>query len=134
MKEPPPFVPPPDINIDITEAAPATTAITNVQTTVPTTAPAPVTSPPKAINSHAVTERDYPPISVRLNEEGRVTVRYLVDAEGTVGEVQVTGSSGKERLDNAAISLVKRWRFHPALQEGRPVPQWVAAVVVFRLH
>src|ERR1041385_9278501 len=57
MKEPPPFVPPPDINIDITEAAPAPTAITNVQTTVPTAppAPAPVTSPPKAINSHAVT-------------------------------------------------------------------------------
>ena len=71
MKEPPPFVPPPDINIDITEAAPATTAITNVQTQAPT-APAPAPStPPKALNSHAVTDRDYPPISIRLNEEGK---------------------------------------------------------------
>jgi periplasmic protein TonB len=135
MKEPPPFVPPPDINIDITEAAPAPTAITNVQTTVPVVAaPVPVTSPAKPINSHAVTDRDYPPISIRLNEEGRVTVKFVVDAEGNVSDVQVIGPSGKERLDNAAIALVKRWRYHPALQAGKPVPTTISAVVVFRLH
>ena len=135
MKEPPPFVPPPDINIDITEAAPAPTAITQTTNQVPTAPPvAPANTPPKALNSHAVTDRDYPAMSVRLNEEGRVTVKYLVDAEGNVGEVQVTGSSGKSRLDDAAIPIVKRWRFKPALQEGKPVPMWQAAVVVFRLH
>lgn len=134
MKEPPPFVPPPDINVEITESAPAPTAITTTTQQVPT-APAPTpNTPPKALNSHAVTDRDYPPISVRLNEEGRVTVKYLVDAEGNVGEVQVTGSSGKSRLDDAAIPIVKRWRFKPAMQEGKPVPMWQAAVVVFRLH
>jgi protein TonB len=133
-REPPPFVPPPDISIDVPQAAPAPTAITT-QSQAPTPPAAPLpTSPPKALNSHAVTERDYPPISIRLNEEGRVTVRYLVDAEGNVQDVQITQGSGKARLDAAAIPIVKRWRFKPALQEGKPVPMWVSAVVVFRLH
>jgi protein TonB len=136
MKEPPPFVPPPDINIDMTEAAPANNAIQTTTTQVPTAppAPAPVTSAPKPINSHAVTERDYPPISIRLNEEGKVGVRYVVSAEGNVTDVNITSSSGKERLDQAAVGMVKRWRFHPALQAGKPVAATLDAVVVFRLH
>jgi protein TonB len=137
MKEPPPFVPPPDINIDVTEAALATTAITTTtqQPTAPAPpAPAPVTSPPKPLNSHAVGANDYPPISIRLSEQGIVTVRYLVNAEGNVDEAQVTSSSGKERLDEAAIRMVKRWRFKPALQEGKPVPTWLVAQVIFQLR
>jgi protein TonB len=133
-REPPPFVPPPDINIDIGESTTTTTAITTQsQAPAPPAPPAP-TSAPKALNSHAVTDRDYPPMSVRLNEEGRVTVRYLVDAEGNVADVQIVNGSGKQRLDAAAIPIVKRWRFKPALQEGKPVPMWQQAVVVFRLR
>jgi protein TonB len=137
VKEPPPFVPPPDIVIDA-PAAPTTTAIQTTTSVAPPApappAPAPVSSAPKPINSHAVTARDYPPISVRLNEQGKVGVRYLVSADGNVTEVQITSSSGKQRLDDAAVVLVKKWRFHPALAEGKPVPAWVAAQVVFRLQ
>ena len=81
-----------------------------------------------------MTDHDYPPISIRLNEEGRVTVKYLVNAEGTVDDVQITQAAAAIALDNAAIPIVKRWRFKPALQAGKPVPMWQAAVVVFQFH
>jgi TonB family protein len=90
------------------------------------TAP-PGSSPPRM-------DRDYPPVSIREGEQGDVGVRYLVKEDGTVGDVTIVTSSGSPRLDEAAISLVKRWRFHPALKDGQPVPAWLSAVVRYRLH
>lgn len=131
-REPPPFVPPPDITIDVPTTAAPTGAIT-AQSERPTPAPQPaVNCVPSAINSHAVTERDYPQLSIRNNEEGRVGVRYLIDTSGSVADVQVTSASGKFRLDQAAVPLVKRWRFRwPACS---PQPVWVQAIVVFKLR
>jgi protein TonB len=37
-------------------------------------------------------------------------------------------------LDGAALDAVSRWRFTPALNNGRPVRVWVAIPVRFSLH
>jgi protein TonB len=50
-----------------------------------------------------------------------------------VGDPTVTQSSGSPRLDQAAISIVSRWRFRPATENGRPVEARLFANVVFQL-
>ena len=141
---PPPMIAPPEITIDLTTAPPPdNSAITNVTTEVQEEAPPPPPPPPtpptcipaNCERAHAVTERDYPPISIRLQEQGTVRIRYQVTATGEVGEVQVVASSGSERLDQAAMTMVqRRWRFEPATQNGQPVAVWLQAAVVFQLR
>jgi len=92
-------------------------------------------NPPTAITSHAVTAEDYPPVSIRLQEEGVVYIKYLVKEDGTVGDCTVQKGSGKSRLDDAACTMAKRhWKFKPATQNGKPVAEYLLAAVIFRLQ
>jgi len=90
-------------------------------------------TPPLAITSHVPTAADYPIESVSLREQGATVVQYLVLADGTVGDTIIASPSGSPRLDQAAIRLVTGWRYKPATQNGRPVPAWLDANVVFAL-
>jgi protein TonB len=82
-----------------------------------------------------VTADDYPAISVRLQEQGTVAIKFVVNPAGAVDECAVTTSSGKPRLDDAACTMVKkRWKYKPATQEGKPVAQNTTANVVFQLR
>jgi len=38
------------------------------------------------------------------------------------------------QLDAAAVRAVRKWRFQPALSDGKPVVVWVAVPVKFSLH
>jgi protein TonB len=91
-------------------------------------------APPPPITSHAVSAADYPRESIPLREVGTTQVQYLVLVDGTVGNTIIATSSGSPRLDQAAIDIVTRWRFKPATQNGRPVPAWLDANVVFALR
>jgi TonB family protein len=91
--------------------------------------------PPVAITSHAVSAADYPPESVKAGEQGATTVRYVVLEDGTVGDVQVLTSSGYPALDQAAVAMVKsRWRFKPAMQDGKPVRASIEAKIAYVLR
>ena len=95
----------------------------------------PPSTPPTPTTSHAITADDYPTISIRLQEQGTVKVRYLVKEDGTVGDCSVTMSSGKSRLDDAACTMVRRrWRFKPATRDGHPVAEYLTDDVSFRLQ
>ena len=50
-----------------------------------------------------------------------------VSASGLPERVEVSTSSGSPRLDQAALETVRRWRFIPAQQAGKPV---AAGVIV----
>jgi periplasmic protein TonB len=76
---------------------------------------------------------DYPAMSRRLGEEGRVLMKVLVSAEGAAEDVQIEKSSGSDRLDNAAISAVKRWRFIPAKRNNQPLSAYVLVPMKFSL-
>jgi protein TonB len=91
-------------------------------------------TPPLAITSHAVTAADYPAESISLREVGTTQVQYLVLVDGTVRDTIVARSSGSSRLDRAAVDIVTRWRFKPATENGRPIPAWSSANVVFALR
>jgi len=68
-----------------------------------------------------------------MDEQGSVRLRVMVDERGRPQEVQVAQSSGFPRLDEAAVSAVKRWVFAPAVQDAIAVPTWTQVSVVFRL-
>lgn len=76
---------------------------------------------------------DYPATSRRLGEEGRVLMKVLVSADGSAETVQIEKSSGSERLDNAAIAAVKRWRFIPAKKNNQALSAYVIVPVKFSL-
>jgi TonB family protein len=86
---------------------------------------------PKAVSSHAITVNDYPIDSIRFSEQGNVVLRYAVQADGTVGEVQVAGTSSYDRLDQSATRIVKRWKFEPAAVDGKPITSWQSASVTY---
>lgn len=77
---------------------------------------------------------DYPPLSRRLGEEGRVVLQVRVSAEGRVLEVEVARSCGFPRLDAAAKRSVAAWRFVPATVNGAGVESSVLVPVVFALE
>lgn len=77
---------------------------------------------------------EYPLASRRLQEQGRVDVRLLVDARGLPQQAQVTRSSGHARLDEAALAAVRATRFKPYTENGMPQPFWVVMPLVFELE
>ena len=55
----------------------------------------------------------YPEESVRMHEEGAVDVRFQLLENGSVRDLEVERSSGHARLDSAALSAARTWRFNP---------------------
>jgi len=92
-------------------------------------------TPPIATTSHDLTADDYPEISIRLQEQGTVRVNFVVGVDGSVTQCKVAKSSGKPRLDDGACTMVtKRWRYKPAMQNGKPVAFQLTATIPFMLR
>jgi len=75
----------------------------------------------------------YPLSARRRGQEGRVILRVEVLPEGGVGDVILEKSSGVASLDQAALDTVRRWRFRPARENGRPVAATVQVPIRFAL-
>jgi len=66
--------------------------------------------------------------------EGRVGLKILVRADGSVGGVEVAQSSGRSFLDLAAIREASRWKFTPATRDGEPIDAWALVPLLFVLR
>ncbi len=64
--------------------------------------------------------------------QGTVRLQATVDVNGSVAGVQLLKGVG-DGLDESAMQTVRRWKFHPALRKGYPVPAKVTVEVYFRL-
>jgi protein TonB len=76
----------------------------------------------------------YPPLSKRLGEQGQVVVRARIEANGTASQAEIRTSSGFDRLDQAALQTVKRWRYVPGKRAGVPEPMWFNIPIRFVLE
>lgn len=76
---------------------------------------------------------EYPAEAKAHRIEGKVAVTLRVEVDGTVSSPKVTSSSGSALLDQAALTAAGKYRFKPALQDGKPVAVWVSFVVDFSL-
>jgi TonB family protein len=71
---------------------------------------------------------------MRAGEEGAAVLQVLVDETGRASEVRVARSSGYTRLDDAAVSAVRRWKFAPSTQGALAVSTWGEMEMRFNLY
>jgi protein TonB len=96
--------------------------------------PEPVVEPPRFGVAYLNNpEPAYPSLSRRMGEEGRVILRVLVTAKGDAGSVEVETGSGSNRLDQAALNSVKKWRFIPARRNNEAISAYVLVPINFSL-
>ena len=135
---PPAYVPP--VEVPVVNAAPAANAITAVSATPqPPAPPAPVVkSEPvrtgAVVNSANCEKPEYPSASRRMEEEGTVSLRFLIGPDGKVIQSEIEKSSGYKRLDEAARAGLSRCQFRPATVDGKPEQAWASMKYTWRLE
>ncbi|MBA1291550.1 energy transducer TonB [Pseudomonas japonica] len=122
---------------------PAPAAATPPAPPAPTPAPAapaaPVPAPVKetaavsGLASLGNPPPEYPSLALRRNWEGTVVLRIQVLANGRAGTVEVTRSSGKPQLDEAAVAAVRNWKFIPARRGDTPIDGFATQTIDFKL-
>jgi len=75
----------------------------------------------------------YPPQSRRLREEGKVTLKVLVNEKGEAEKVDIHHSSGSQRLDEAARAALMHALFKPYVEDGKAMPMLATATINFSL-
>lgn len=144
---PPPEMPPPPPEVVIPRPPPR--AVAKAPPAVkrppapaapPTAAPEPVAARPQPVRQSAVVDAagacrlpQYPPLSRRNGEAGTVTLKFLIDADGTMLESHVDTSSGHQRLDEAARQALALCRFKPGTVDGVPERSWARMRYVWKL-
>lgn len=109
---------------------------------MPTTTPEaepPAKAPVEAAPRYVIGSKDnpapaYPRASRQLREQGEVLIAVYVNAEGKPEKVELRRGSGHERLDQAALEAVRRWRFDPARKGEGVLAAWVEVPVRFSLE
>lgn len=69
----------------------------------------------------------------RAKYQGVCMIAIIVDAHGNPQNPRVMRSLGMG-LDEKALESVRRYRFKPAMKDGRPVPAMITVEVDFRLY
>ncbi|HEV7692959.1 MAG TPA: TonB family protein [Hyphomonadaceae bacterium] len=118
---PPPELVAPDIPI-VSPEPPVITAPPAPPEPVLATPPAPPApaAPDTRPKLQTSSKPEYPAASIRASEQGTTKLEVCVSAQGRVTSVNVTGSSGSSRLDQAAASWLQRAKFSPAVSGGQP--------------
>jgi len=73
----------------------------------------------------------YPMIAKRARVQGRVTLRAIISAQGTIESLQVI--DGHPVLVGAAMDAVKQWRYKPYMLSGQPVEVETTVFVNFHI-
>lgn len=68
---------------------------------------------------------EYPKASLLNEEQGLVSMSFLVGPDGSVVESKVEKSSGFKSLDKAAIKSISGCKFKPGTKDGAPYQTWV---------
>jgi TonB family protein len=82
-----------------------------------------------------ISKRDpeYSDTARKMRAEGVVVSAIVVQPDGTASDFRVTGSMGYG-LDEQAIEAIRKWRFKPAMKDGKTVPVLVTVETRFTLH
>jgi bla regulator protein blaR1 len=76
----------------------------------------------------------WPAAALAAQQTGAVTLRFLIERDGSVAESQVNKSSGHASLDEAARTGIAKCHFKPAQSGGKPVKSWVKMQYVWTLE
>lgn len=75
----------------------------------------------------------YPYRARRLNLDGQVDVRFLVDKTGRVSRVSIIHAEPAKLFDHSVLEALSSWRFVPGKVRGAPVATWITTTIVFRI-
>ncbi|MES2401547.1 MAG: TonB family protein [Pseudomonadota bacterium] len=124
----------PPMPLAVPDPTPSPNAPVGVVTPPPPAPPAPAPAAPPAAPAMQLPSSDasylanpkppYPPISRRLNEQGKSIIRVLIGIDGSPQKAEIAKSSGYDRLDQAALTTVMRWRYVPGKRNGVPEEMW----------
>lgn len=99
------------------------------------TGSAPQIEPPSSDADYLNNPRpQYPALSKRLREQGKVVVRTLIGADGVAQQAEIKHSSGFDRLDQAALATAIKWRYVPGKRAGVPESMWFNVPINFVLE
>jgi protein TonB len=74
---------------------------------------------------------EYPELARAAGKEGKVILKVVITESGRVGDIKVL--KGEEPFVEAAISVVKGWRYQPAMLAGRAISVFRIVQIPFRL-
>ncbi|NUZ04460.1 energy transducer TonB [Piscinibacter koreensis] len=134
---PAPFVvpaPPPLPEPSAPAPAPAPPPAPPAPPAPPPPPPAPKVIPASAVQYLVRPVPEYPRLSQRNGETGRVMIDVLIEAEGPPKTVRLAASSGFSRLDNAALEAVRKARFKPHFENGQTTAVWATIPLEFELE
>ena len=78
-------------------------------------------------------EIKYPPTAQRARVEGKVTIQFVINEQGTVQDAMVLKGLGGG-CDEEALRVVKQARFKPGKQRGKAVKVKMSLPITFRLR
>jgi TonB family protein len=87
-------------------------------------------SAPRALDAP---DPEYSEEARKAKYQGTVILWMVVDPNGSPREVRVTRRLGMG-LDEKAIEAVRKWKFEPAMKDGKPVAVQISVEVNFRLY
>ncbi|MBA5640314.1 energy transducer TonB [Duganella sp. LX20W] len=67
---------------------------------------------------------EYPKASLMNEEQGNVSMAFLVSTDGTVVDSKIEKSSGYKNLDKAAIKAISACKFKPGTKDGAVAQTW----------
>ncbi|BDU54837.1 hypothetical protein LTEGF4_05180 [Limnohabitans sp. TEGF004] len=138
---PPAPTPPPKTPLPKTPAPPPPAPTSTAPAITQTAAPPAAAPQAPAIRMGAVIQAgahcakpDYPSASRRMEEEGTVTLKFLIGVDGKVLQADVEKSSGFTRLDEAARNALSKCQFRPGTVDGKPEQSWASIKYTWRLE
>lgn len=76
---------------------------------------------------------EYPKASLMNEEEGAVTLSFLIAADGSVVDSKIDKTSGHKNLDKAAVKGLSACKFKPGTKDGAPAQTWAKVDYVWKL-
>lgn len=141
---PPPFIPPPEVQVQTPPPQNTIAAVSNVKPDNPVFTPPqpkleapPATAPanvPAVVDFNTCAKPEYPRNAQRNEEQGTVTLQFLIGTDGHVVDSKVEKSSGFRDLDKAARNALGQCRFKPGTVDGKPQQSWTRVQYVWRLE
>lgn len=107
----------------------------------PLTKPEPLVTPPPPLVGASRDSRyaedfqpEYPASELRLQRDGKVSVRVLVGANGRVKSVEQLSATSSAFFDATRRQALSKWRFKPATRGGVAEESWMTLSVTFRIQ
>ncbi|MFP5391062.1 MAG: energy transducer TonB [Gammaproteobacteria bacterium] len=86
-----------------------------------------------AVFEAAKCKAEYPKASLMNEEQGTVTMSFLVNPDGTVADSKLEKTSGFKNLDKAAIKAISACKFKPGTKDGAPAQTWTKVDYAWKL-